>query len=365
MTAPARAPIPGVAAPAPVLVEPPRGVPPAEPAEDGAVVLRAPNWIGDAVLALPAVSALAGRFRRHPVIVMARGSVAPLFVGLDGVSEVVRARGRGASRLATARRALSRSRIAVGVVFPHSMGSAAELAVGRVEQMWGYGGPLRRLALDVALPRRWIRGRHRWEEYALLAAAVSGEPVPERYPVVSAPGDAAAADGLWAGAGIASTDAVVGIFPGTNAPSRRWPPERFAAVASRLGHAGARVVLFGAEHEKPLTAAISAAADPAPLDWAGRTPLPILAECFRRLRFLVTNDTGPMHLAAAVGAPLLDLCGAADERVTGPRGPDSEVIVHPIHCRPCAKNRCAYNLECLRGITVERVVAHVRGRAGI
>jgi ADP-heptose:LPS heptosyltransferase len=69
-----------------------------------------------------------------------------------------------------------------------------------------------------------------------------------------------------------------------------------------------------------------------------------------------------MHLAAAVGTPLLDLCGAANEVVTGPRGSGSEVVVHPIHCRPCVKNTCAYNLGCMMGIAVDPVHALVRGR---
>ncbi|HWC06333.1 MAG TPA: glycosyltransferase family 9 protein, partial [Gemmatimonadota bacterium] len=80
--------------------------------------------------------------------------------------------------------------------------------------------------------------------------------------------------------------------------------------------------------------------------------------------FLVTNDTGPLHLAAAVGTPLLDLCGAADERVTGPRGPASQVLVHRVHCRPCVKNVCAYNLECMRGIGVDAVHRLLGDRLG-
>jgi ADP-heptose:LPS heptosyltransferase len=111
-------------------------------------------------------------------------------------------------------------------------------------------------------------------------------------------------------------------------------------------------------------ARVAAATQPAAVDWSGRTPLPVLAECFRRLDVLVTNDTGPMHLAAALGTPLLDICGAANEVVTGPRGPASEVVVHPIHCRPCVKNSCAYNLGCMTGIGVDRVEALVEARIG-
>ncbi|HUF90306.1 MAG TPA: glycosyltransferase family 9 protein, partial [Gemmatimonadota bacterium] len=329
----------------------------------GAVAVRVPNWIGDAVLALPAVAALAERFADRTVVVVARAVVAPLFVGLPRVTEVARVWGDGAGRLASARQALLGARPELGVVLTHSIGTAAELAVGGTRQLWGYGGPLRRLVLDVALPPRWLRGRHRWEAYALLAAAVTGRPVPERYPLVSAAGDLAAADSLFAEAEIdPAQEPVVGLVPGAQAASRRWPAERFAGLASRLGGEGARVIVFGSAAERELAATVAAAARPAPADWSGRTPLPVLIECFRRLDLLVTNDTGPMHLAAAVGTPLVDLCGAANEVVTGPRGADSEVVVHPIHCRPCVKNTCAYNLGCMTGIRLERVHEIARRR---
>lgn len=346
------------------IVQPPPGIEPADPRPGGAVAVRAPNWIGDAILALPAVAALADHFAERNVLVLARASVAPLFVGLPKVTEVVRVAGEGVGRLASARQALLGERPELGVVLPHSFGTAVEVAAGGTRELWGYGGPLRRLVLDVALPPRWLERRHRWEAYALLAAAVTGKPVRERYPLARGSGDVAAADALFAEAGLEPGDGtpVIGLVPGAHASSRRWPEERFAELASRLARDGARVVVLGSAAERDLAARVAAAALPAAADWAGRTPLPVLAECLRRIDFLVTNDTGPMHLAAAVGTPLLDLCGAANEVVTGPRGPGSEVVVHPIHCRPCVKNTCAYNLGCMKGIAVEAVHALVRGR---
>lgn len=344
-------------------VHPPPGVDPPRIPEEGTIVVRVPNWVGDAVMSLPALTAITERFDRHTILVMARGNVAPLFVGQKRVSEVIRAGGRGAGRLAAARREMEARRVVLGVVLPHSMGSAAEMAVGGIEQLWGYGGPVRRLALNVALPSRWYRGRHRWEEYAVLAAAVTGRPVPERYPIVTGSGDVATAEALYEESDLDAFEGpVVGLVPTSNAISRRWPAERFAAIASRLGREGARVVVFGTSREAALTSAIAASADPRPVDWTGRSTLPVLAELLRRLDFLVTNDTGPMHLAYAVGTPLLALFGASPEDVTAPRGVDSEVLVHPIFCRPCNDNRCAYNLGCMRGITVDRVVEHVLGR---
>ena len=347
------------------IVQPPPGIQPPEPPADGTIAIRVPNWIGDAVLAIPAVAALADRFADRTVLVLARGTVAPLFVGLPRIDSVLRVADGGAERMASVRRALDGRPPELGVVFPHSFGTAVELAAAGTRHRWGYGGPLRKLVLDVALPPRWLAGRHRWEAYALLAAAVTGRPVVERYPLARGPGDVAAADALFAQAGLphgGRERPLVGLVPGAHADSRRWPAARFAELASRLGRRGARVVLFGSAVERPLVARVAAAADPTPVDFSGRTPLPVLVECFRRLDFLVTNDTGPMHLAAAVGTPLLDLCGAANEVVTGPRGPASEVVVHPIHCRPCVKNACAYNLGCMTGIGVDRVEALVRAR---
>jgi heptosyltransferase-2 len=348
-----------------VVVLPPPGIPPAEPRAGGTVAVRAPNWIGDAILALPAVAALADHFRDRDVIVLARGSVAPLFVGLARIAEVVRVAGDRTGRLASARRALLGKRPELGVVFPHSFGTAAELAMGGTRELWGFGGPLRRLVLDVALPPRWLEGRHRWEAYALLTAAVTGRPVREQYPLARAAGDVAAADALFEESGLRLGDGIplVGLVPGAHASSRRWPAERFAELASRLGREGARVLVLGSAAESELAARVAAGARPEAVDWSGRTPLPVLAECFRRLDFLVTNDTGPMHLAAAVGTRLLDLCGAANEVVTGPRGSGSEVVVRPLHCRPCVKNTCAYNLGCMTGIGVDQV--HTLVRAGI
>ncbi|MGH7571884.1 MAG: glycosyltransferase family 9 protein [Gemmatimonadota bacterium] len=347
------------------VVQPPGGIEPAAPREDRAVVVRVPNWIGDAVLALPAVAALVERYRSHGVVLAARPHIAPLFVGLEGVDDVVRIAGRGPGRFAQARRLLAPRQAALGVTLVNSMGAAAELSAGGVGEVWGYGGLWRRLATDVRVPRRWNRGRHRWETYALLAAAVTGRPVPERYPLAVGSGDVAHADRLFEDPRLRDGAPRVGLVPGAHAASRRWPAGRFAELAARLGREGARVILFGSARERPLTAEIAAAATPEPLDWAGLTPLPVLAECFRRIDFLVTNDTGPMHLAAAAGTPLLDLCGAADERVTGPRGAASRVLVHTVHCRPCVKNTCAYNLECMRGIGVEAVHRHVCSRLSV
>lgn len=341
----------------PVVVRPPVGVEPARLPPGAPVVVRTPDGLGDAVLALPALAAIVERFEDRSVIVAARGPIAPLYAGQRGVSEVVRT-GRGAFRqLRSLRRVLAGDGAGLGIVYG-GFGAAVALSGAGVREVWGYGGPLSRLALDVALPMRWLEGRHRWEAYALLAAAATGREVHERYPLPSGAGDEAAAVELLPDP---AEGPVVGMVV-TADPSRRWPVDRFAEVASRLARRGARVVVFGGPGEDPRVAAVVRAADPPPLDRSGRTPLPVLVECLRRLDVLVTNDTGPMHVAAALGTPVVAIFGSSCEVRTGPRGTASDAIVHPVACRPCRRPECAYNHACMTGISVRTVVETVEAR---
>jgi ADP-heptose:LPS heptosyltransferase len=156
----------------------------------------------------------------------------------------------------------------------------------------------------------------------------------------------------------------VGIFPGSNARSRRWDAERFAALAQGLAEQGVPVLVFGAPSEKAVTAAV---AGDAAVDVGGRTDLPMLAAALSSCDILVTNDSGPMHLAAAVGTRTLVVSGPADTRETAPGGPGHVYLQRlDLPCVPCVKNECprrgaGYILpeaerECLRLIEVPEVL---------
>lgn len=349
---------PGPAGPGPAMVAPPAGIRPARIGADEPVVVRVPDRLGDAVLALPALAAVVEGFDRHPVIVLAHDAVAPLFSGHRGVAEVLRTGGGALESFVRLRRALERRGGGVGLALD-GFGSAAALSGAGIVEVWGYGGPLSRLALDVTLPPRWRRGRHRWEAYALLAAAATGAPVAERYPLVAGAGDEAAAATLLEEA--AGDGPLVGLAATARSETRGWPAERFASLAGRLGRRGARVVAFGTVEDGALSAAL-AAADPPPTDLIGRATLPVLAECLRRVDVVVGNDNGPARLAAAVGTPVVALHGGTSVVVDGPRGPLSQAVVHPVPCRPCRRAACAYRLECLAGIRVETVLSLAEAR---
>jgi len=344
------------------------------------VLLRAPNWIGDAVLALPAVAALAER-RDIRLSLLAPPSVHPLFESLAGAILLPVDPGvRNVAQAWSVARAVAADDD-VGLVFPRSFSSALVLRLAGIPRRIGRQGDGRGFLLTERLPAppspprplppapasgaepgRAPEGFHRWRDYAELAERVLGAPVPERYPLrVPSEAGGAAARLIAAAAG---RGPLVGLNPGATAPSRRWPQERFAAVGRRLRQAAdARVVVLGGRLEAPLARDVAAAV-PGAASLAGRTDLKTLMGVLAALDLLVTNDTGPMHLAAALGTPLLDLCGAADERVTGPRGPRARVLRERLFCSPCVRNVCPFDLQCMRALTTDRVAAAALAELG-
>lgn len=158
----------------------------------------------------------------------------------------------------------------------------------------------------------------------------------------------------------------VGLQPGARWENKRWPVEGFAELVRRLTQArlNTRFLILGGRDDQPLGAQISAAAPGRCLDLTGRTTLPEMIEWVRRCDMIVTNDTGPMHVAAAMGRPVVGLFGPTEPRRTGPYRQMHGVLRNPLPCAPCMESRCAFErpLECLRGIGVETVFQAVHQR---
>lgn len=151
---------------------------------------------------------------------------------------------------------------------------------------------------------------------------------------------------------------LIGLHPGARDASRRWPVARFAAVARELrARHGGTLALLGEPGDR-VTAALAAALGDTPfvrLD--GRTRLPTLGALIARLALLVTNDTGPAHIAYALGTPTLTIFGAGDPDRYGPPAAGPFVaLAHPVGCRPCGLAECPIGEACLRGVTVEQVI---------
>lgn len=164
----------------------------------------------------------------------------------------------------------------------------------------------------------------------------------------------------------ASHDRYILLNPGARWLNKRWPIEHFATLAQRLAveYPGTGFVLTGSKSESSLANAIEAAVPGRCLNVTGRTSLVEMVEWIRGCSVMVTNDTGPMHLASALGKPVLALFGPTDASRTGPYGQMQNVLRTPIPCAPCMKDHCSNknHLECLHSISPTIVQDRVRER---
>jgi heptosyltransferase-2 len=334
------------------------------------VLVFSPNWLGDAVMALPAVADI----RRHQattrLIVAARPGVAGLWTIAPGVDDVVvvpRAHGVGRWRtIGGNAEALRRARVETAVLLPNSLQTALTARRAAIPERWGYRRSLRGWLLTRAVPRP--HGPvHQADYYRHLVAAL-GFANGERVPTLGVPAATVErARGLLAATGWPPGARLLGIAPGAAyGGAKRWPPERFAAVAARaaLAH-GLLPVLVGSEADRTATCAIEAELDkmahsgsrPRAINLAGLTDIPQLAGVLALCAAFVSNDSGAMHLAAAVGTPVVALFGPTDERATAPVASRARVLTAAAWCRPCLLRECPLDHRCMNGIEAGTVAS--------
>lgn len=329
----------------------------------GGVVVRAPNHLGDLVMALPAIRRTGGAdvLALHwlvPLLEMAR-EAEPESAGIRDILALE----RGVRGTLDAARRLRQRRYDLGLVLPPSISSALIFALGRVRRRRGFPTDARRALLTDLVPLP-PEGSHR----ATGFVAVAGGPATERpRAVLPVP---ARDQARWRAIAGAPEGPLVGVAPGSNAPSRRWEPERFAEVVQRLVRRGIRVVVFGGPGEEGLMRFVSGGRA---LEVGGAPDLPLLAAGLADCAVALTNDSGPMHVAAAVGTPVVALIGPSDPRLTGPLGDHHVLLVaKELGCLPCGRNVCprsgpgshlpdAEN-ECMRLLSADRVEAAVLGQ---
>ncbi|MEW6388773.1 MAG: lipopolysaccharide heptosyltransferase II, partial [Thermodesulfobacteriota bacterium] len=326
------------------------------------ILVRAPNWLGDAVMSLPVLAGLGEHFPQAEITVLAAPRVAPLFAGQPGIAEViVYPPGRGKWPLL---RSL-RSRFDLGLALPNSFESALGLWLAGARQRVGYNTDGRRAFLTLAIKgRTGLKGLHTVYYYLGLLRAL-GEVKDFTYPrLFLTLQEIEAAQGLLAAGGWEPGAPLVGLSPGAAyGPAKRWPPERFAALAAGLEQEfGAGLVLLGGPEDRPVAQEFKRYFTGPVLDLVGRTDLRQALGVLSQLKLLVTNDSGLMHAAGALGVPLVALFGSTDPQATGPFTDRATVLYHPMPCSPCLKRTCPTDYECLTAITVDEVRAAARNR---
>jgi heptosyltransferase-2 len=322
------------------------------------IIVRAPNWVGDAVLSIPALRSLRGRFPRARITLLVRPGVAGLFRSAAFADEVWDRPSPGILRWIPTARQVRREAFDLGVLLTNSFESALTLFAGGVAERAGYATDNRTplLTRAVALPEGKL---HQRDYYLHLLEAFLG-PGPEvgvGIGLEATGPEREAARALLAAEGIEPPPGLLVLSPGAAFGSaKRWMEERFAAVADRTHRElGLRTVIIGTAAEEPIAARIrSMMAAPATV-LAGRTDLETLVGVLAEASLVVANDSGPMHISAALGVPTLGIFGSTDAEVTGPLGPRTRVVRQAVECSPCLLRECPIDHRCMDRLSVERV----------
>jgi heptosyltransferase-2 len=325
----------------------------------GRLVVRAPNWLGDVVLSLPAMGMVRAAYPEAELTIALPTPFAPLFEQQTPVGSVE----------VIAPDVLKAGAFEAMVLLTNSFGSAWRAMRAGIPERWGYAAAGRSWLLTRAVPRP-SRRVHQADYYRALTRAL-GMPEGDDVPRIS-PGARTEERAATFLAGSALEGArLVGFGPGAAyGHAKRWPPKHVAEVIARLAsEQGVTCLLFGGPGDLDAGREIESAlgsrslAPGQVLNLIGRTDLRLLIGLLARCETFVTNDSGSMHVAAALGTRVVAMFGPTDERETAPVGARSEVLTADVFCRPCMLRDCPIDHRCMKRITPERVLDAVGARA--
>ena len=327
--------------------------------------------IGDVIHTLPALCALRRHWPAARIDWVVEEAAADLVIGHPDLDRVIVSRRKAWIRGLSNRRKrteaagqirrfvseLRRTRYDLVLDFQALLKSALVVALARAERKVGFGPGLEHMehsyhVLTEKIPPPGMEV-HALERNLIMIRALKIPAAGIEYRIPVAAEDRAVVDLLLANSGIGPGDAVVAINPVAQWPTKLWPEAHFAALADRIIHRyNVPVVFTGGPDDAPTVARIRMVMKRPGLDLSGKTSLRQLAALYQRSRLVVSTDTGPMHLAAAMGTPVVALFGPTAPWRTGPFGPGHRVVRAAAHCAPCFKRRCEAG-GCMDRIPVE------------
>lgn len=333
---------------------------PSEPPKN--IIVRMPNWLGDLVMATPVLADLRHHWKDAAITALCQANVAPLIQEDPHINEVYSFR-RPSGWVHRLQHPdlvanLERGNYDLGILLTNSFSSAWWFWRGHVKNRIGYAGNLRRFLLDKALPfPRNVESQHLVYTYKNLLEPL-GIPLTPSEPAlyVTQQEMEHARKSLADHGAIMGQNVIIGINPGAAYGSAKcWLPERFEAVTRRLlENPRICVVYFGDPSGTPLVNDICKKFTDRVINLAGKTTLRELMALIKSCSIFLTNDSGPMHIADALGTPLLALFGSTSDVKTGPYH-GGKVIHKHVECSPCYKRVCPIDFRCMKKIEVDEV----------
>jgi len=326
------------------------------------ILLRAPNWVGDSAVATPAIKAIRTKFPDAEITVMVRPSVAGVFASARYVDRVwIEPKPSGLREWFRITRAVRQQHFDLAVLFPNSFESAAMVFLGGVRQRVGY-------AMD---SRGWMlthrvqgekRKVHHVNYYLELAKAVSADVSKPSMEITARQEDRTNARKLLAVSGIPLEHRFMILSPGAAfGAAKRWGDQQFAEAADKLAEEfKLAVVIIGSEGERSISNSIRDCMKIPPVILNGKTSLETLIGLIAESALMLGNDSGPIHLASALGIPAVAVFGATDYKVAAPYGPRGRDVHVDVECSPCWLRECPIDHRCMTRVSPEMVCAAVR-----
>jgi len=366
------------------------------------ILVRGVNWLGDAVMTTPALARLRERFPNAHITLLTQEKLGEFWCGHPSLDEVMWFAPR--EWVGSVARRLRLESFDAALIFPNSPRSALEAFLAGIRCRLGYAARWRQWLLTTALPPRPGRvsmrklsagevkrrtravapvrpvarfsaspAAHHLHDYLHLVAAWGASPAPVAPQAAVSPDEVQAAEQTWlpglrrrrAPGAADAPFTLLGLNPGAEyGPAKRWPAEKFAAMARAVAdrRPGLVWLLFGGVRDESLCAEIARMAGDCVLNLAGKTTLRELMALLKSCRVVVTNDTGPMHLAAALGATVVVPFGSTSPELTGPGlpgDPRHRLLRSEVVCAPCFRRSCPIDFRCMAAIGVDQVVAEV------
>jgi len=325
------------------------------------VVIRVPNWVGDVVHSLPALAAIRTHFSDAEVTAVGRGEAATILSGCRFVDQVMSyTSGRSLLRIGRAAASLRKRDFDLGIVLTNSFEGALLFVLAGIRRRVGYATDARRWLLsDPVDCTSSTKQLHQADYYLNLLSRIGIRAEAMSVQLDLGETERQAVRDRLVNAGWTPGQRLFAFCPGASSgEAKRWPLARFVSLAARVAVTlGGKAIFLGSPAERALGRVLDEPGNERLLNFMGQTSLREAMALVDACELAVSNDSGLLHVADALGVPTVALFGPTDPMRTGPRSCASVVLRRPVDCSPCELHECPIDHRCMDQLTVDEVYA--------
>jgi heptosyltransferase-2 len=325
------------------------------------IAVRAPNWIGDSILAIPSMRSLKTNFPDSSITIVAKNWVKDVFINLESVDDIIVIPDKNDLKsLKNAAKKLKKREFDTGLLLTNSFISALLFYMAGIPKRWGYKKDGRQILLTKPIPNKNPRKQiHQVQYYQNIISGLGLKVSPPKLHLSVTKQQKDLAREFLFSLNIDPQKKLIILNPGAYYGSaKRWPVSKYGDLAETLQRRfNLNLLIIGSQSEAGIADSISACLKKKPINIAGKTPLRMLAGVISLSDVIISNDSGPMHLANALGIPVVALFGPTIPAVTRPFHQPYKVIKKEVPCWPCSYRECPYEHQCMLKITPQEVAS--------